>query len=453
VTSISCSFGCKSGRDADIGKRLRLVPHPDRAHAPSPKNFTGLSYDIGTLSDSNFFTASNKGLVDLFRKLTPNGILRLGGDSSGWWKGNSSSDVPSLPSTYVIPPHPEGYPFRPFTIEITPECIERLQSFLNATGWTCIYGLNLATGSPARAAEEASFVAKTLGSNLDFFQIGNEPDLLERFCRNPATWSADRYFNEWLVLATAVRAVVPHARFALPDLAWDTSWFAPVVNRLAALPDSKRPDVVGLSHHYYDLDPKTPRATINGLMKADPRLDRLAHECRLAAARMGLRYYITESNSCLDNGRAGISGAFASALWAADYILKGMFLGYSGIMMYSTKGAAAEIGQFESMKDPDSYHPRYRDSPICSPTSQMHFPLPIFYGIQFASRFAGAAFMEIDFTPGDVNATAYAAKLSSGQTAVAVINKESNKSLEMDLSGFSSAMFLKGAFAHVSQRC
>jgi hypothetical protein len=366
--------------------------------------------------------------------------------------GGSSSDVPSLPPTFAIPPHPTGYAFRPFSVEITPESIEALKGFLNATGWTCIYGLNLATGTPARAAEEADFVAKTLGSLLEFFQIGNEPDLYNRGCRNPATWSADRYFDEWLPMANAVRARVPHARFALPDLGYVSTWFTPLVNRLLALPAAKRPDVVGLAHHYYALNPYKPTATISKLLHPDPALDDIAHECHVAAARLGTACYITESNTCFARGKAGVSDVFASALWAADYVLKAMSLGYEGINLLATRGIAGGFQEFTSLKDPDSYRPTTLDSPICSPTTHQHIPQPTFYGMQFASNFAGATFIDLDFSPGNVNATAYAAKLANGKIAVAIINKDPARSLEVDLSGFSSALFLRGSSLTSNER-
>ena len=39
---------------------------------------------------------------------------------------------------------------------ITPEAIDQLAGFLDAAGWSLIYGLNLGTGTPQRAAEEAA---------------------------------------------------------------------------------------------------------------------------------------------------------------------------------------------------------------------------------------------------------------------------------------------------------
>jgi hypothetical protein len=455
MASLSCASGCKSSMDAGSGNRLKIIPHSDRAHAQVPKKFIGLSYDSNTLSDVNFFSASNEGLVDLFRKMTPNGVLRLGGGSLDveWWAGSSSSDVPSLPPTFAIPPHPTGYAFRPFSVEITPESIEALKGFLNATGWTCIYGLNLATGTPARAAEEADFVAKTLGSLLEFFQIGNEPDLYNRFCRNPATWSADRYFDEWLPMANAVRARVPHARFALPDLGYVSTWFTPLVNRFLALPTAMRPNVIGLSYHYYALNLKYPTATMSKLLKPDPVFDHISNECLGAAARLGIKCYITECNSCTGvNIPTELAGVFGSALWAADYTLKVMSLGYEGISMYTQRGITAAFGQFISLADPQSYKSKYPGSPICSPTTHMHVPEPVFYGMQFASNFAGATFIDLDFSPGNVNATAYAAKLANGKIAVAIINKDPARSLEVDLSGFSSVLFLRGSSLTSNER-
>ena len=54
--------------------------------------------------------------------------------------------------------------------------VDNLRGFLDACGWTCIYGLNFGTGSPERDAAEAAYVARALGDRLRYFQIGNEPD-------------------------------------------------------------------------------------------------------------------------------------------------------------------------------------------------------------------------------------------------------------------------------------
>jgi len=73
----------------------------------------------------------------------------------------------------------------------------------------------MGTNTPARAAEEAAFVAETLGQRLQYFQIGNEADLFNRHLRDPKTWSAKTYLEEWLTLRglsqLGARSKVRHA--------------------------------------------------------------------------------------------------------------------------------------------------------------------------------------------------------------------------------------------------
>jgi hypothetical protein len=56
-------------------------------------------------------------------------------------------------------------------------------------------------------------VAETLGDRPQYFQIGNEADLFDRHLRDPKTWSAKAYLEEWLALARAITARVPATKF------------------------------------------------------------------------------------------------------------------------------------------------------------------------------------------------------------------------------------------------
>src|ERR1700743_2217869 len=177
-----------------------LTLHPDQSGPALPNNYIGLSYEIEQLSDPSFFSAANTGLIEQFRALSPNGVLRLGGNTSdvGWWKPTPDSAQPPLPSNVVLQtPKGEKSPMD-LAYAVTPEAVRNLSAFLDATGWTCLYGINLGSSTPARAADEAEVVHKTLGSKLEYFQIGNEPDGFTRRFRDKATWSADKYFDYWL---------------------------------------------------------------------------------------------------------------------------------------------------------------------------------------------------------------------------------------------------------------
>lgn len=112
-----------------------------------PENFIGLSYETNELTNPTFFSADNTGLIEQFRALSPNGVLRIGGNTSdiGYWKPTPSSPAPAI----HVRDTGGGEPTSQLAYSITPEAIDNLHGFLRATGWTCIYGINLGTNTPA----------------------------------------------------------------------------------------------------------------------------------------------------------------------------------------------------------------------------------------------------------------------------------------------------------------
>jgi hypothetical protein len=54
--------------------------------------------------------------------------------------------------------------------------VDNLAGFIALTNWKVLYGVNLATSTPALAAAEVAYVQSKLGSGLIGFGIGNEPD-------------------------------------------------------------------------------------------------------------------------------------------------------------------------------------------------------------------------------------------------------------------------------------
>jgi hypothetical protein len=140
-----------------------------------PASFTGLSYELAQLAEPAFFSPEHKHLVALFRRLSPSGILRLGGNTSEscWFRAAPDTPAPKL----HIPTGGLSMNWMPHRLfEIQPAAIDSLAEFLHAAGWTAIYGLSFGNNTPERAAAEAAYVHEKLGSRLAFFQIGNEPD-------------------------------------------------------------------------------------------------------------------------------------------------------------------------------------------------------------------------------------------------------------------------------------
>ena len=145
------------------GAQVTLKVSTEAVGALMPADFVGLSYEVQQLTDPSFFSEGNVGLIRQFKALAPGGVLRLGGNTSefAWWKATPGSSEPEHPQTRVV----EGEPQRQY-YAVTPEAVRNLAGFLKATGWTCLYGIGMGTNTPERAAEEAAFVAQTLGASL-----------------------------------------------------------------------------------------------------------------------------------------------------------------------------------------------------------------------------------------------------------------------------------------------
>ena len=438
--------------------RVAVTVDTSRPGAQVPANFLGLSYEIEQLKDPGYFSLENRGLINQFRALTPKGVLRLGGNTSdvGWWKPNAASTRPPSP---IRKDAEAGEPTVDSSYAIEPRAITNLRAFLDACGWTCLFGINLGSNTDERAADEAAFVAKTLGwahagGRLEYFQLGNEPDLFQRHLRDPKTWNADAYFDEWLRMAHAITARVPAARFGLPDTSGNPKWYATVVDRLLALPAAQRPDVAALTHHYYlGGPPSNPSMNLGKVLHADPRVLELAHDIHAAAARLAdgehhpVPYRMSEGNTCYRGGKPGVSDVFAASLWAADYCLLLASLGYVGVNLHGGGGQevanslGGKLPGEALMADPTLPHPRPFYTPIADINGKEVFE-PVAYGMLFAGHFAGATMLPISFDPGPVNATAYAAKLPTGQIVVAVLNKDETRDLVIDLPGYSTAAVL-----------
>ena len=429
---------------AQAEPRIALNIAGEATGSHMPGDFVGLSYEVQQLVDPAFFSASNAGLIEQFKALSPHGVLRLGGNTSefAWFKPTPDSPEPAHPQTREVEGEPKAQYYA-----VTGEAVRNLAAFLKATGWTCLYGINMGTNTPERAAEEAVFAAKTLGSSLQYFQIGNEADLFGHHLRDPKTWSPAAFLDEWLALARAVAARVPEAKFGIPDVAANVGWLTQIADRWPAIENPLH--VARLTHHYYFGGPATnPDVNIPNLLKPETmeRVQKTADIATAAAKKMGVSVRMTEGNTCYRGGKPGVSDAFASALWAADYSLLLASNGYSGVNLHggTGKSVANSVGGFlpgDIMLQQQGVtaeqiatrpHPFY--TPIASFDS--HYALqPVAYGFKFAGALSGATFLALDLTTklqaAGVNATAYAAKFPRDRTSLIIVNKDAEKDLAL----------------------
>jgi hypothetical protein len=411
-----------------------------------PIDFVGLSYEVQQLVDPSFFSAQNSGLIREFKALSSTGVLRLGGNTSefAYWKPTPNSPEPEHAQVREVAGEPKAQYYA-----VTVEAVRNLAEFLQASGWTCVYGIGMGTNTPARAAEEGAFVAEALGNRLQYFQIGNEPDLFDRHLRDPKTWSAKTYLGEWLTLARAVAARVPAAKFGMPDVASKVSWLTEIADQWPSV--QAPPHVMTLTHHYYFGGPATnPEVNIPNLLKP-ATMERVQNTVNIAAAaasKIGARVRMTEGNTCYRGGKPGVSDVFAAALWSADYSLLLASNDYSGVNLHGGTGksvansvggslpgdALLEAGGETPKQIAAHPHPFY--TPIATFGSD-YLLEPVAYGLKFASSFSGGILLKTEFSTKlqaiGVNATAYAAKLPGGKASVIILNKDAVADLEVEL--------------------
>ena len=430
--------------------RVALTIPREATGAHMPIDFVGLSYEVQQLVDPSFFSAHNGGLIREFKALSATGVLRLGGNTSefAYWKPTPDSPEPEHPQVREVVGEPKARYYA-----VTPEAVRNLAEFLKATGWTCVYGIGMGTNTPARAAEEAVFVAETLGDRLQYFQIGNEADLFDRHLRDPKTWSAKTYVEEWLTLSRAIAARVPAAKFGMPDVAGAVSWLTEIGDEWPSIQNPPR--VTTLTHHYYFGGPATnPDVNIPNLLKPATmqKVQNTANIASAAASKVGARVRMTEGNTCYRGGKPGVSDVFAAALWSADYSLLLASNHYSGVNLHggtgksvanSVGGTLPGDGLLEAKGEtPEQIaaHPHPFYTPIATFGSD-YLLEPVAYGLKFAGSFSGGTLLKSeiksDFSTklqdAGVNATAYAAKLPGGHTSVIILNKDAATDLEVEL--------------------
>jgi hypothetical protein len=426
--------------------RVALSIPKDATGPHMPIDFVGLSYEVQQLADPGFFSAQNSGLIREFKALSSPGVLRLGGNTSefAYWKPSPDFPEPEHPRVREVAGEPKAQYYA-----VTVEAVRNLAEFLQAIGWTCVYGIGMGTNTPARAAEEAVVVAEKLGERLQYFQIGNEADLFDRHLRDPKTWSAKTYLQEWLSLSRAIAAGVPAAKFGMPDVAGAVSWLTEIADQWPSIQASPR--VTTLTHHYYFGGPATnPEVNIPNLLKPATmqRVQNTANIASAAASKMGARVRMTEGNTCYRGGKPGVSDVFAAALWSADYSLVLASNNYSGVNLHGGTGKSVANSVGGSLpgdalleakgETPEQIaaHPHPFYTPIA--TFGTDYVLqPVAYGLKFASSFSGGILLKTEFSTklqdAGVNATAYAAKLPSGHTSVIILNKDAAADLEVEL--------------------
>ncbi len=283
-----------------------------------PEDFTGLSFETyAELPNRNgvsghLFSPTNMSLITLF---TNSGIwnLRLGG---GTVDGLHAA-VPSY------------------------EDIDNVFGFARAAQIKVIYSLRLLNGDPADDAATAKYIWTHYQPYLDCFSIGNEPNEPPyRKTPSGAITNYAAYLTAWRTFAAAITNAVPDARFTGPE-SGGTDWVSEF-----ARDEGASGIVVLITHHQYagggplihhNRDETPPSQAIDNMLSASWQTNKYLpfYEKTLALAE-GLPCRMTEANDYL-RGITNASDAFASALWALDYMHWWAVRGCAGVNFHNNQ--------------------------------------------------------------------------------------------------------------------
>jgi hypothetical protein len=376
-----------SGAQIDVSALL-AVAYEGRGQLIA-SDFIGLSYESAILAAGDYFTPDNASVLGLVRLLGPNGVIRIGGNTSErtvWWAN--------------------GKPIASDSFMIRPASIDRLAAFMRALGWKLIYGLNLARGTPEDAAAEAAYVSRALGANLLAFQIGNEPDGFGRWTAvRPKAYDAAAFLAEWSRFHNAVGAQVPDACFAGPDVAAETDW-------VAAFAEGHPEGLVLLTRHYYADGPAgAPHVTLAKLLHSDGQIIPVLEKLNQYTSRYGLPYRIVEANSVYNEGQPGVSDTLGAALWGLELMFEAAGAGAAGVNFHA--------GVHNLRPGHDKAY-----TPITRSVSGHHRTAPLYYGILTFAQVDRGALVPAQLASASSELRAFAVRAPEGTLQVCLINKD-----------------------------
>jgi hypothetical protein len=379
-----------SFRDAsheDLQATLTL--NTSRTVATIPADFIGLGYEISSVARPGLLSSKNSVYVQLCRTLSASGIIRIGGNTSDYASYGATAERMSSPETG------RGS-------VVNDAVLHDLGSFLEATRWKLIWGLNLGRGTVEDAVLEAKAVLAATRRNLLAFEIGNEPDLFaHREIHRKKGYEYDDYLLEYRRFRDALRKSIPDIPLAGPDVAIATSW----VTKFAR--DEGR-DVKLLTHHYYR-EGQNPTSSIDKLLRPDPKLVPMLVELQAASGSSGVPYRICETNSFSGGGKPGVSDRFASALWILEFMYRLAAAGCSGVNMETGVNQLGFISSYSPIQDDERGH---------------YTAAPEFYGMLAFTHAATGELIDNQLRAGNLNLAAFATRNGDKQLCITLISKE-----------------------------
>lgn len=370
----------------DPARRLRAIP-PD---------YMGLGFEASSVA-MNLLSADNHAYVQMVRNLGRQGVIRVGGNVSDFSVYDARGSSKSLPKDTVL----------------TPENFRQLRSFLDATGWKLIWGLNLGTGKLDNAVEEARAVVDAVGNRLIALEIGNEPDLFSRAGHRREPYGYGEWHADYRRFKAAIRAALPRVPFAGPDLAFMTEW-------METFARDEGGDIALLTAHHYITGQANPAATVETMLQEEKKYQSALARFQAASQSIHVPWRMCETQSFSGGGKAGASDTFAAALWALDYLFVLASYGCSGVNMETGVNHLGWISKY---------------TPITDDLAGHYGAAPEYYGLLAFAQAARGEQIALACDTGGINLTAYATRQNPGAMTLTVINKDMSRDATVAVAG------------------
>ncbi|KAF2858047.1 glycoside hydrolase family 79 protein [Piedraia hortae CBS 480.64] len=200
-------------------------------------------------------------------------------------------------------------------------------SYRAITGTRYTHGFNLGRNTTAERhalLDSVAYACRTLRSDLDVWELGNEPDFygfpLQGAPIRPSTYHEAQYVQEWRFWVEKIREEM---RKSCSDLAGGAKF------KLMGPSGLNADKVLGvITRHNYVGYASRPGNTLAGTLlnhsvsvEAVASLSEIRNELNTLPNRTNIPFIIGEGNSLAGQGQARLSDTFGSALWGIDFSL------------------------------------------------------------------------------------------------------------------------------------
>ena len=361
-----------------------ITLEPQSPGATISSDFIGLSYEMSLVDPATngeyFFSPANKPLVKTFQTL---GIqsLRVGGNTAER-------------ETVKIPDKAD---------------IDSLFAFARAAGVKVIYTLRLTGNKPADAAKTAKYIVDNYRPELTCFALGNECDKLFK-----TSQAYDQAISDYVTVISAATNA-PEAVFCGPStMHKNVQWANDFAKEFA-----HNKHVILVTQHEYPGG--SGRVATNAEAACEKLLSRdllnvyqkLHDDFVPTVLSSGLHYRLEEVNSYSNGGAAGVSDAYASALWGLDYMYWWADHGAGGINFHTG-------GYVGDLRPPGMKYVVFWNSPGGFAVR------PLGYAIKAFDLGSHGQLVPVDFKSNtdQINLTAHGVLSKGGNVYITLINKE-----------------------------